>query len=240
VTEPHIKIEDEQRRMAELVSSFDAPAPESLHRQVVELVAAHQGSTRQDRRRARDASRRRPLSLPLGLAGAAGLAVVAIAVAIVVGLGGGGSHALSMRQAAAPTLRAATLPAPRESSADHAELAAAVDGVPFPYWGERFGWRSTGTRSDRIDGRTITTVFYSDSSGRRIGYAILAGTPAPRIGGGRIAVRGGVPYRLLTVNGAPVVTWMRDGHLCVVSGHGVSSATLLRLASWGDRGPTAS
>jgi len=36
------------------------------------------------------------------------------------------------------------------------------------------------------------------------------------------------------VRGAPVVTWLRDGHLCVVSGHGVSGATLLRLASWGD------
>jgi hypothetical protein len=28
------------------------------------------------------------------------------------------------------------------------------------------------------------------------------------------------------------VTWLRDGHLCVLSGRGVSGATLLRLASW--------
>ena len=74
----------------------------------------------------------------------------------------------------------------------------------------------------------------------RGGYAILAGTPAPRVGGGVIAWRGGVSYRLLTVNGAAVVTWLRDGHLCVVSGRGVSGATLLRLASWSDRGATAS
>jgi hypothetical protein len=103
--------------------------------------------------------------------------------------------------------------------------------VPFPYWEDRFGWHSTGTRSDQIDGRTVTTVFYSDAAGRRIGYAILAGTPAPPINGGNVSWHGGVPYRLLTDNGASTVVWQRDGHLCVLSGHGVSSATLLRLAS---------
>jgi hypothetical protein len=49
-----------------------------------------------------------------------------------------------------------------------------------------------------------------------------------------------VPYRLLTVHGAAVVTWLRDGHLCVISGRGVSSATLLRLASWSEHDATAS
>jgi hypothetical protein len=39
---------------------------------------------------------------------------------------------------------------------------------------------------------------------------------------------------------AAVVTWLRDGHLCVVSGRGVSSATLLRLASWSDHDAIAS
>ena len=55
-----------------------------------------------------------------------------------------------------------------------------------------------------------------------------------------IAWRGGVSYRLLTENGAAVVTWLRDGHLCVASGRGVSSATLLRLASWSDHDAIAS
>jgi hypothetical protein len=122
----------------------------------------------------------------------------------------------------------------------HAQLAVAVDGVPFPYWEDRFGWRSIGSRTDRVDGRSITTVFYGDSSGRRIGYAILAGTPAPGVTGGVIAWRGGVSYRLLSENGAAVVTWLRDGHLCVLSGRGVSSAALLGLASWSDHDATAS
>ncbi len=234
MNETPTQIEDEQRRIAELVRSFDVSAPESLHRQVESLVTAHQ-----ERHMAWRASWR--VFSPVALAGAGGVLAAVVAVAIAVGLSSGGSApTVSFNQAAALTLRAATLPAPAESRAHHAQLAVAVDGVPFPYWSERFGWRSTGSRTDRVGGRSITTVFYSDSHGRRIGYAIVAGAPAPRIGGGTIAWQGGVSYRLLNQNGAAVVTWLRDGHLCVVSGHGVSSAALLRLASWSDHGATAS
>jgi len=237
MTESPTHIEDEQRRISELVRSFDAPAPESLHRRIESLVASHQTqrfAPRSPRRGARRFS-------PLGLAGAGAVAAAVVAVVIAVGLGGGGSApTVSFSQAAASTLRAATLPAPPESAAHRAQLAAEVNGVPFPYWEDRFGWRTTGSRTDRVDGRSITTVFYADSSGRRIGYAILAGTPVPRVGGGVIAWRGGISYRLLTENGASVVTWLRDGHLCVVSGHGVSSATLLRLASWSEHDATSS
>jgi hypothetical protein len=237
MTETPIQSEDEQRRIAALVRSFDAPAPDSLHRQVESLMASHQSQ------RVAPPSSRRGLRRfsPVGLAGAGAVAAVVVVVAIAVGLsGGGGARTVSFSQAAAPTLRAATLPAPPESQAHHAQLAAAVDGVPFPYWSERFGWHSTGSRTDRVDGRSITTVFYSDSQGRRIGYAILAGTTVPRVAGGAIAWRGGVPYRLLTENGTAIVTWRRDGHLCVVSGRGVSSATLLKLASWSDDDEIAS
>jgi hypothetical protein len=160
--------------------------------------------------------------------------VVVIVLAITFGSGGGsgsGTPALTVGQTVAPTLRAATLPAPRESLTRHAQLDAAVDGVPFPYWGERFGWHSTGARADRIDGHPVTTVFYADSGGQRVGYAIFSGTPMPKTGG-VLTWRGGVSYRLFGENGAAVVTWLRNGHLCVVSGRGVSSATLLRLASW--------
>jgi hypothetical protein len=231
---PHI--ENEQQRIAELLRSFDAPAPESLHRRIESLVASHQSrfAPRSPRRRLRRFS-------PLWLASAGAVAAAVVAVAIAVGLGGGGSSpTVSFSQAAASTLRAATLPAPPESQAHDAQLAVAVDGVPFPYWSERFGWRSSGSRTDRVDGRSITTVFYADSSSQRIGYAILAGTPAPRVEGGMVVWRGGVSYRLLSENSAAVVTWLRDGHLCVVSGRNVSSATLLRLASWSDHDATIS
>jgi hypothetical protein len=38
-------IEDEQRRIAELLRSFDAPAPESLYRRIESLVASHQSQS---------------------------------------------------------------------------------------------------------------------------------------------------------------------------------------------------
>ena len=171
--------------------------------------------------------------------------VAVLVVALALSLSGGGGSGSSLRQAStlrlasALTLRAATAPAPRESSGNATQLAAAVDGVSFPYWRDHFGWRSTGARTDRIGGRTVTTVFYADGQGRRIGYAIVAGVQPHPPSGGVPSVRGGTVYRVLAVNGAAAVVWLRDGHLCVVSGRGVDSATLLRLASWGES-PSAS
>ncbi len=258
-----------ESELVELVRSSDVRAPDSLHRQVQAMVSAHTGPTRGRRfvgnpargsrflggpiperrlvggptRGHRFVARTPRRSSSLGLIGAAAVvAVVAIAF-VLAGLGHSGSPALSMRQTAAPMLRAATMPAPPKSNADPAKLAAAVDGVEFPYWADRFGWHSTGMRDDRMDGRAVTTVFYSDSHGHRIGYAIVAGSPAPRVRDGGVALwRNGVSYRTLSADGVAIVSWLRAGHLCVVSGRGVSSATLLRLASWSDGsgGATAS
>jgi hypothetical protein len=162
-----------------------------------------------------------------------------VALGIVVGLSGS-SSTLSVRDASKTTVRAATGRPPAESSSDRRELAAAVDGVSFPYWGAHFGWRATGSRTDRVDGRTITTIFYGNRRGQRVGYAIVAGTSPAQTSGGVVSMRDGTPYRLLTVNGTAVVSWLRQGHLCVVSGRGVDGATLLRLASWDERRAVAS
>jgi hypothetical protein len=234
-----------EAELVELVRSIDVPAPDSLHREVEKLIAGRSAAGRRRSSRARGprdrvaggrrdrpfAARRSSFAHRLAAAGA--LAAVA-AAALVVGLSSGGRATLTLSQAAALTLRPATASAPAQSKSSPAELAAAVDGVAFPYWEDTFGWRSVGARSDRIDGRTVETVFYADARGKRIGYAIVAGTPAPPARGGTISWRAGVPYRLLTENGATVITWLREGRLCVASGRGVDSATLLRLASWSD------
>ena len=232
MSEPRPRTESE---LVEFVRSIDVRAPEELHGKVDSLIAASP-SARPRRRWSIRTGRSGPA---VRLAGAIALSVV-VAVAIAVGVSGGGTSTVSVDQASALTLRQATAPAPAERAGNQAQLAAAVDGIAFPYWEEQFGWRSTGARSDRLDGRTVTTVFYQDASGRRIGYAIVAGTPAPRLSGGAVAWREGVPYRLLTENGTHVISWLRDGRLCVVSGRGVDSATLLRLASWTDRPRSAS
>ncbi len=207
----------EQLRAVELMGAVDVRAPASLIRQVEAL----RGPARRKRRLA---------TVRVGFAAVAAAAVAGAAVAI--GLSGGASSGLSVQQAAALTLSRATMGAPAENEAHRAQLAASVDGVAFPYWKERFGWRGSGARSDRLAGREVTTVFYSNAEGRRIGYAIASGS-APATHEGTMVKRWGVPYRVLSHEGATVVIWQRGGHLCVVGGRGVSERTLLGLASWG-------
>jgi hypothetical protein len=195
-------------------------APQELHERIGALVAERTGA------------RRRPAGGRWRLGGAA-VALAAIVAALVISFAGaGGSSQLTVRATVALTQRPATTGAPMQNPHNGTELAVAVDGVPFPYWEDRFGWRSTGSRTDSVDGHEITTVFYVNRKGRRIGYAIVAGTPAPGADGGVVRWRGGAAYRLKRLDGSHVVSWERDGHLCVIAGHGVSSATLLALASW--------
>jgi hypothetical protein len=223
-----------ESELVEYVRAIDVPAPDSLHREVESLIAARSQLTRRGRVTGSSGGGARSLVPARRLAAVGALAAVAAVAVAIAGSSGGGASGLSLREASALTLQPATASAPSENMSNRAQLRASVDGVSFPYWGERFGWRSTGSRTDRVAGRTVTTVFYADDAGRRIGYAIVAGTPAPRSTGGVVAWREKTPYRLLSENGTAVVTWLRNGHLCVVSGHGVSSATLLRLASWAD------
>jgi hypothetical protein len=224
-----------ESELVEFVRSIDVRAPDSLHREVQSLIGA---SGRGARRRA-GVRRVRPRGRAPRIAAAGALAAALAAVVIAVGLSGG-SSALSQRTAMALTLRAPTLRAPAESRTHHAELAAAVDGVSFPYWARGLGWRPVGARTDHVAGRTVATVFYADRRGHRVGYAIVAGLPAPQSSGGVVRWRSGTPFRVITDNGAPAVVWLRSGHMCVVSGRGVSSAMLLRLASWRAPGTVAS
>jgi hypothetical protein len=235
-------ISESEREIAELIRSIDVRAPDALHANVDAMIAKRTRATkrsahgsRADRserasgtRSARDSAT--PRFVPR-LAALGSIAAAIVALVIVVSLGGS-SATLSVHDASALTLRAATTAAPRESSTSGGELAASVEGVSFPYWSAHFGWRSTGQRTDNVDGREITTVFYENERRQRVGYAIVAGGKAPQVTGGVVSRRDGTPYRLLTVNGAAVVAWTREGHLCVISGRGVEGATLLRLASW--------
>jgi hypothetical protein len=221
-----------ESELVEFVRSIDVRAPESLHREVQALV----GDASRRKGRLRMGHRRSPALAGYAFAGALAAAVAAIAIAI--GLSGGGNGQF-IRQASALTLAPATAAAPRENPHSSGQLTAAVEGVAFPYWEDRFGWRSTGTRSDRVNGRAVTTVFYADRVGRQIGYAIVAGTPAPKQDRGAIAWRNGTRFRVLQLHGATVLSWLRDGRLCVVAGRGVSGETLLALASWHPRGAVA-
>jgi hypothetical protein len=217
-----------EAELIDFVRSSDVRAPEALHRRIEKLVAE------------RSARGRRPIlgrggfgvAAPLTrrLAAATALAAAVVAVLAIV-LGGGRS--LSVQQATALTLSPAQAPAPPESPGHHGALVAAVQGVHFPYWND-LGWHSVGQRTDNLSGHAVTTVFYANPRGRRIGYAIVAGT-APGVSGGTVQRRGATSYRLLTGQGTKAVVWLRNARLCVLSGRGIDAATLLSLASWGER-----
>jgi hypothetical protein len=211
----------QQEQAVAMTRALTTQAPADLHRRIDALT-----------------SRQRARSLrPRVLAGGALASAVAVVAALVISLSSSPHHRLGLTQIAALTLAPATMTAPSESSTHHAQLSVSVRGVPFPYWGEHFGWRSTGARIDHIAGRTVKTVFYESSGKQRIGYAILDGAgPSPNAG--TVVNHDGVSFTLLTRSGVRSVTWTRAGHLCVVSGRSVSGATLLRLASWNDREAT--
>jgi hypothetical protein len=221
---PHTEAE-----IVELVRSIDVQASPELHRRIDALVG-ERGA-----RHARESAHRRPpAAIRWGLAGA--LALAAVAAVLVVSLSGNGSPTLTLHSTVALTLRSPTMAAPAQNPHNATELAADVEGVAFPYWEDRFGWRSTGARVDHLGGRTVTTVFYARGHDQWLGYAIVAGASAPHVSGGIVREREGTPYRFLSVDNASVVTWLRDGHLCVMAGHGMSDAQLMSLASWRERG----
>jgi hypothetical protein len=220
-----------EAELVELVRTVDVRAPASLHASVHALIEERSSRRRAPAARAAELLLRGFGSAPRLVASAGALA--ALVVVLVLAVAGGAGAGPSLRQAAALTLLPASAAAPAESHARDASLVAAVDGVSFPYWERDLGWRSTGERTDRASGRAVMTVFYADRQGREVGYAIVAG-PAPHVSGGEVTKRGGTWYRVLSENGARVVTWLRAGHMCVVSGRGVDATTLLRLASWHD------
>jgi hypothetical protein len=240
-----------ESELVEFIRSSDARAPEALHERVQALVdersrvpwrrRAGRAARGDGEGRGADAGRAPSRRVPPGFAWRLGAAVAAAAIAgaLVAGLTGSRSSGLSVHQASALALSRPTEAAPAQSKTDPDTLAVAVNGVAFPYWEDRFGWRAVGVRSDRVAGREVTTVFYGNDHGQVIGYAIASGANPPRISEGTGAWRRGVHYWLLNANGAPAVTWLRDGHLCVVTGRGVDSATLLRLASWTNHGLAA-
>jgi hypothetical protein len=221
MTDPRPKTESE---LIEHIRSIDVAAPASLHRSVERLV--------QERPRRLRRARRAPGPWPRRAAAFAGLAA-AIAAVLAVVLSSASTSKLTLQRTSALALSSPTQPAPAESKTRRAQLDLAVGGVPFPYWEHRLGWKATGSRSDRLGGRTVTTVFYTSWQGQRLGYAIVAGSSPLHPSGGSVLWRGGTPYRLLHENGREIVTWTRAGHLCVIAARGVSGSTLVRLASSG-------
>ncbi len=223
---------DIQRDTAALVSSIAVGAPASLHDSVREMTEAAGGQRSRVRpsalRPRPSAFRTRPSALLVGaLASAAGFIV-----ALILLLGSGGPTAPTVLQASTLGLRPAITSAPEENPRAPGQLAISAEGIAYPYWNRRFGWQTAGVRSDKLAGRMVTTVFYANATGQRIGYSIVDGHPLATPTEGRAAIWHGTRFDVLHPSGSTVVTWRRDGHTCILVGSKVSAKTLLTLANW--------
>ncbi|HEV2875631.1 MAG TPA: hypothetical protein VGW14_10805, partial [Thermoleophilaceae bacterium] len=207
-----------QRRAVDALRAVEARAPAWLRARV-----------EPERRR----RRRRRISFSIPLAGglAAG-AAFAILLALVLPGGAGGPTVV---EAATLAVAPSAAPAPATDPEEPKLLDARAAGLAFPNWAEEFGWRATGRRVDEFDGRRAVTVFY-EKGGRRIGYTILSGDPLEQPEGARMTVREGTTLHGLTSEGRVIVTWLRGGRTCILSGAGVDPATLLDLAAWTGKG----
>ena len=207
----------EQQRAVTMLRALDQTAPAPLRARIDEMTGAGE---RPDRRPA--VRWHRALVLP----GATALAVVVAAIIVLVG---GGATAPTVPQTARLALAAATLPAPRVDSADPWQLAVSAAGIPFPNWAATSRWASSGARTDRIGGRTVTTVFYRNPKGVKVGYSISSGAPLSGAHGGTFHAYG-TTFTLAHAGSGNFITWVRAGHTCVIAGHSVGYATLLSLA----------
>ncbi|HEY1566427.1 MAG TPA: hypothetical protein VGF68_05395 [Solirubrobacteraceae bacterium] len=206
----------EQKRAVTMLRALDTPAPAALRAHVDELTGA--GATPR-----RSTRWRRAFVLP-------GATALAAAVAAVVILVSGGGSAPTVPAAAHLALASATLPAPAIDANDSKNLNLSEAGIPFPAWGPQKGWTPDGARTDTVDGRKITTVFYTGRNGSRIGYSIADGAPLAGVHGKTMS-RYGVAFTLQRSGPARIISWVRAGHTCVIAGRSVSDAALFALAT---------
>jgi anti-sigma factor RsiW len=218
-----------QARLEEQREALAAVRPLQAEQAPLELRARLSPSP-QGRRPRAHSGRRPALRRALGLASA--LALTGVATALV--LLGGARPAPTVAEAAVLGSLPPTAPVqkPPEDHTIHVMLPhARAAGLPFPYWEDRFGWRAVGLRRDRIGGRLLTTVLYARHD-QRLAYTIVAGSALPNDAGAGVTVRLGTVLHSVSIGRRVVVTWLRRGHTCVLSGTGVAVDALAALGAW--------
>jgi anti-sigma factor RsiW len=157
--------------------------------------------------------------------------IAAVASATVLALGGGAASAPTVADAAALASRAPVAGVPGAPRGAASLPSPRVAGLHFPYWEDHFGWKAVGSRHDRLDGRTTSTVYYRHGS-QLVAYTIVGGSPLKVGTEARASLSEGVAVRTLTTNGRRTVTWLRNGHTCILSGTHTADASLISLATW--------
>jgi hypothetical protein len=145
----------------------------------------------------------------------------------------GGPGAPSVAEAAELGAKPPTAPV---AAASPALLDVEQSGVAFPNWEAKFGWKAVGQRTDDLGNRTATTVFYRNKAGKQIAYTIVSGKALDDPDNFAQFTLNGVPLKTFSTGNPKDVTWLREGHSCVMTGEGVPTAKLLELASWKGQG----
>jgi hypothetical protein len=151
------------------------------------------------------------------LAGAVAV-VAALALAVILSLGGPGG---------ASVVKAAQLNA---LPAEHAAPARSFAGVTYPNWSVKFGWFALGRRGDELRGRDTTTVFYRHTH-HRIGYTVVSGKALQPPDRAEVLTVRGLELHRFRQGEQDVVTFVRNGHTCVLSGKVHDPDTLVKLAT---------
>jgi hypothetical protein len=126
----------------------------------------------------------------------------------------------------------ATEPAPRSVGGTPPQLDAKVGRLVFPNWEAKFGWKAVGRRDDSLSGRPVTTVFYRNPEGVRLGYAVVSGAELDAEPPGREVTRNGKAYHVARAGGRTIVIWTQQGHTCVMNApSAVPSSRLVDLAA---------
>jgi hypothetical protein len=158
---------------------------------------------------------------------AAVTATAALALVLVLAAGGEpGVNAL-----AAIARQPATEQTPGQDPSQPTLLRREFEGVAFPNWSQEFGWSPIGARTETIDGREASTVFYTHH-GHRIAYTVLAGEPIEPPKGALAMQADGVDLHRSRHGELDVVTFVRNGRTCVLAGDVINPSTLVELASW--------
>ena len=84
----------------------------------------------------------------------------------------------------------------------------------------------------------MATVYY-EKDGNRIAYTIVSGESLGRPPDAATTTVDGVEFAVARDGERTIVTWLRGGHSCVLSGEDVDRSTLVELAAWRGDGAVA-
>jgi hypothetical protein len=202
------QIAADEQRIGALLRAVEAPAPSGLQHRIAARNEV-----------------RRPWwrGVPAIGLGIGSLATAACVVLVLLLTSSSTATTPTVVQASLVALERPTGPAP-------SSLVAPGTGISFPDWASR-GWPHAGERTDRIGGRTVTTEFFRSYDSGTVGYAIVSGAPLRWGTSVTTTVEHGHPYAEISRGGVHIVSWIQDGHTCILASRKAPAAALLALAT---------